>query len=137
MSFRRTHDAAIDHDLTRGELKAIGRGLRAKRSRSRRCANLLGQPMQRASEAIGKLAAALAKAQQLLENPEKGLSAVCADGVRPLRMEIDACRRAGVLSSAVDGSPVLASTSWILGRCRLCLAPAPAEPAQYSEARDE
>jgi hypothetical protein len=42
VSFRRTHDAAIEHDLTRGELKAIGRGLRAKRSRSRRCANLLG-----------------------------------------------------------------------------------------------
>jgi hypothetical protein len=62
--------------------------------------------MQRASEAIGKLAAALAKAQQRLENPEKALSAVCADSVRPLRMEIGACRRAGVLFSAAD---VLAS----------------------------
>jgi len=45
--------------------------------------------MQRTSEATGKLAA-LAKAQRRSENPESVLKAVCVDGIRLRRTEIDA-----------------------------------------------
>ena len=66
--------------------QAIGHGIRAKRSKSGAISfDLLkveGQAMQRSSESIGTLAAALAKAQAELTNPEKSLVATIRTEVR-------------------------------------------------------
>ncbi len=84
--FRNTRQAFLDHERSKAELKALmpedakeatGHGVRAKRSKSGAISfDLLevgGGVMQRNSETIGTIAAALAKAQAQLVNPEKSL----------------------------------------------------------------
>ena len=90
--FAETRSAHLDHERAKAELKglmpedakeAIGHGIRAKRSKSGAVSfDLLdgGKPimareaaMQRSSDSIAALAAALAKAQIELSNPEKSL----------------------------------------------------------------
>ena len=83
--FRSTRQAFLDHERSKTELKAlmpedakeaIGHGVRAKRSKSGAVSfDLLEVEavMQRSSETIGTIAAALAKAQAQLVNPEKSL----------------------------------------------------------------
>ena len=86
--FRSTRAAFLDHERAKSELKALmpedakeasGHGVRAKRSKSGAVSfDLLdegGRAMQRSSETIGAIAAALAKAQAELANPEKSLTA--------------------------------------------------------------
>ena len=87
--FARTRSAHLEHEQAKAELKslvpedakeAIGHGIRAKRSKSGAVSFdlLLHQQggegiMQRSSQSIAALAAALAKAQIELANPEKSL----------------------------------------------------------------
>ena len=89
--FARTRSAHLDHEQAKTELKglmpedakeAIGHGVRAKRSKSGAvsfdlltvAAGTAGRAvMQRSSGSIASLAAALAKAQIELANPEKSL----------------------------------------------------------------
>ena len=83
--FRNTRQAFLDHERSKAELKAlmpedakeaIGHGVRAKRSKSGAVSfDLLEveDAVQRSSETIGTIAAALAKAQAELVNPEKSL----------------------------------------------------------------
>ena len=88
--FRSTRDAFLEHEKAKTELKglmpedakeAIGHGVRAKRSKSGAVSfDLLNSgtmgrtaTMQRSSDSIAALAAALAKAQIELSNPEKSL----------------------------------------------------------------
>ncbi len=88
--FARTRSAHLDHEQAKTELKglmpedakeAIGHGIRAKRSKSGAVSfDLLSSTatarraaMQRSSVSIASLAAALAKAQIELANPEKSL----------------------------------------------------------------
>ena len=91
--FSRTRSAHLEHEQAKAELKslvpedaqqAIGHGVRAKRSKSGAISFdlLTGKTaMQRSSNSIGTLAAALAKAQGELVNPEKSLVAtIRADG---------------------------------------------------------
>ena len=86
--FRSTRSAFLEHERAKVELKglmpedakeAIGHGVRAKRSKSGAISfDLLeveGAAMQRSSESIGTIAAALAKAQAEITNPEKSLTA--------------------------------------------------------------
>ena len=85
--FRRTREAHLEHERAKTELKglmpedakeAVGHGIRAKRSKSGAISfDLLDveAAMQRCSETIGAIAAALAKAQAELTNPEKSLTA--------------------------------------------------------------
>ena len=85
--FLRTRSAHLEHEAAKAELKslvpadaqqAFGHGIKAKRSKSGAISSIssVRRPkMQRASESIGALAAALAKAQTLLTNPEKSLVA--------------------------------------------------------------
>ena len=85
--FGRTRAAYLEHEQAKTELKslmpedakeAIGHGVRAKRSKSGAVSFDLSArraAMQRSSESIGLLAAALAKAQAELTNPEKSLVA--------------------------------------------------------------
>ena len=93
--FRSTRQAFLDHERSKAELKALmpedakeatGHGMRAKRSKPARSAlNSLSwrTVVQRSSETIGTIAAALAKAQAELVNPEKSLVAtVRSDGRR-------------------------------------------------------
>ena len=109
--FRNTRDAFLDHERAKSELKAlmpedakeaIGHGVRAKRSKSgavsfeswrRR------RPMPRSSESVAALAAALAKAQAELVNPEKSLTATIRTG-RP--GEGERSFRYAPLSSGLD-----------------------------------
>ena len=84
--FLRTRSAHLEHEAAKAELKslvpadaqqAFGHGIKAKRSKSGAISSIssVRRPkMQRASESIGALAAALAKAQTLLTNPENGSS---------------------------------------------------------------
>jgi hypothetical protein len=80
----RTRSAHLEHEQAKAELRrlmpedaqAIGHGVRAKRSKSGAVSfDVLrgGALMQRSSSSIGGLAAALAKAQAELVNPEKSL----------------------------------------------------------------
>ena len=82
--FARTRDAHAEHEQAKAELKnlmpeeakiAIGHGVRAKRSKSGATSNFSRRRLavQRSSETIGTIAAALAKAQAQLVNPEKSL----------------------------------------------------------------
>ena len=85
--FQATRQAALDHERSKAELKALvpedakeasGHGVRAKRSKSGAISFdvLREEPaMQRSSNKIGTLAAALAKAQAEIANPEKSLTA--------------------------------------------------------------
>ena len=76
--------AFLEHEKAKGELKAlvpedakeaVGHGLRARRSKSGAVSfdvlEMGGGSMQRSSESIGTIAAALAKAQLEIANPEK------------------------------------------------------------------
>ncbi len=102
--FSRTRSAHLEHEQAKTELKslmpedakeAIGHGVRAKRSksgavsfdllRSRRTA------MQRSSESIASLAAALAKAQAELVNPEKSLTATVRSEGGQARTDLPLC----------------------------------------------
>ena len=91
--FRSTRAAFLEHERAKVELKglmpedakeAIGHGVRAKRSKSGAISFDLLEwraAMQRSSESIGAIAAALAKAQGELTNPEKSLTAtIRSDG---------------------------------------------------------
>ena len=91
--FRSTRAAFLEHERAKVELKglmpedakeAIGHGVRAKRSKSGAISFDLLEwraAMQRSSELIGAIAAALAKAQGELTNPEKSLTAtIRSDG---------------------------------------------------------
>ena len=83
----RTRAAYLQHEQAKAELKsimpedakeAIGHGIRAKRSKSGASVSTSSSKraaMQRSSESIACLAAALAKAQAELTNPEKSLVA--------------------------------------------------------------
>ena len=96
--FRDTRQAFLDHERAKGELKAlmpedakeaIGHGIRGRRSKSGAISFDVietgaapdGQPrrpeptMHRSSESIAAIAAALAKAQCALVNPEKTMTA--------------------------------------------------------------
>jgi hypothetical protein len=74
--FRTTRQAFLDHERAKDEFKAlvpedakeaIGHGVRARRSKSGAVSFDL---VERSSETIGTIAAALAKAQAQLVNPE-------------------------------------------------------------------
>jgi hypothetical protein len=83
--FTRTREAHLEHEQAKAELKslipedarqAIGHGIRAKRSKSGPSVltlSIRNRAMQRSSPSIAALAAALAKAQVELANPEKSL----------------------------------------------------------------
>ena len=84
----RPASAFLEHERAKVELKglmpedakeAIGHGVRAKRSKSGAISfdllDVEDTVMQRSSESIGAIAAALAKAQAELANPEKSLTA--------------------------------------------------------------
>ena len=86
--FQATRQAALDHERSKAELKALvpedareasGHGVRAKRSKSGAISFDIAErgacAMQRSSNKIGALAAALAKAQAEIANPEKSLTA--------------------------------------------------------------
>ena len=104
--------AFLDHERAKSELKALmpedareasGHGVRAKRSKSGAVSfDLLisGEgSMQRSSETIGAIAAALAKAQAELTNPEKVLIATIRAS-EPARL--DQTFRYAALSSGID-----------------------------------
>ena len=109
--FRRTREAYLEHENAKTELKglmpedakeAIGHGIRAKRSKSGAVSfDLLSwrPAMQRSSESIGAIAAALAKAQGELINPEKSLTATIRS---PFPRETDRTFRYASLSSGLD-----------------------------------
>jgi hypothetical protein len=82
--------------------EATGHGVRAKRSKSARSASIFSfgrTAMQRSSETIGAIAAALAKAQAELTNPEKSLIAtIRASNPR----DHDQTFRYAALSSGLD-----------------------------------
>jgi ERF superfamily len=78
--FCATRSAFLDHERAKSELKALmpedakeatGQGVRAKRSKS----GAISFDLLASSESIGSIAAALAKAQAELTNPEKSLIA--------------------------------------------------------------
>ena len=93
--FVRTREAHLEHERAKTELKglvpedaqqAIGHGIRAN-ARNRELSALIScasrsKAMQRSSENIGTIAAALAKAQAELTNPEKSLEATIRTDVR-------------------------------------------------------
>ena len=110
--YRLTRPAALDHDRAKAELKALvpedareaaGHGVRAKRSKSGAISFELlpngGSVMQRSSDRIGALAAALAKAQAEIANPEKSLTATI---VSPFPREGSRTFRYAPLSSGLD-----------------------------------
>ena len=110
--FRRTREASSSTKRPRRNSKAlmpedakeaIGHGVRAKRSKSGAVSfdllDVEAQAMQRSSETIGTIAAALAKAQVELTNPEKSLVAT----IRPGRPgEAERTFRYAPLSSGLD-----------------------------------
>ena len=111
--FCATRSAFLDHERAKSELKGLmpedakeasGHGVRAKRSKSGAVSfDLLDNegegPMQRSSETIGAIAAALAKAQAELTNPEKSLTAtIRASSPR----DHDQTFRYAALSSGLD-----------------------------------
>jgi hypothetical protein len=108
--YRLTRPAALDHDRAKTELKALvpedakeaaGHGVRAKRSKSGAVSfEVQDVPvMQRSSESVGALAAALAKAQAEIANPEKSLTATI---VSPFPREGSRTFRYAPLSSGLD-----------------------------------
>ena len=110
--FCATRSAFLDHERAKSELKTLmpedakeasGHGVRAKRSKSGAVSfDLLARgrrAMQRSSETIGAIAAALAKAQAELTNPEKSLVAtIRASSPR----DHDQTFRYAALSSGLD-----------------------------------
>ena len=109
--FRSTRQAFLEHERSKAELKAlmpedakqaIGHGVRAKRSKSGAVASISSRwrtIMQRCSETIGAIAAAPAKAQAQLVNPEKSLvGTIRSDG----RREAEQTFRYAPLSSGLD-----------------------------------
>ena len=110
--FRRTREAHLEHENAKAELKglmpedakeAIGHGIRAKRSKSGAVSfdllSMEGSPMHRSSDTIATIAAALAKAQVELTNPEKSLVATIRS---PFPREADRTFRYAPLSSGLD-----------------------------------
>ena len=103
--FARTRAAHLEHEQAKAELKslmpedakeAIGHGVRAKRSKSGAVSfDLLqrgGEPCTGPVNRIASLAAALAKAQAELVNPEKSLVAtIRSDGARGGRTPVPLC----------------------------------------------
>jgi hypothetical protein len=129
--FSATRSAFLDHERAKAELKALipedakeaaGHGVRAKRSKSGAVSFDLRRgrrAMQRSSETIGAIAAALAKAQAELTNPEKSLTATIrasnprendqtyryaalASGLDIVRKTLGAHEIAAVQSTAID-----------------------------------
>ena len=111
--FRHTREAFLEHEQAKAELKslmpedakeAIGHGIRAKRSRSGAVSfDLLdggGGPCTRSSETIGAIAAALAKAQAELTNPEKSLTATIRRRFRGRPTGRSAMRRSRAASTS-------------------------------------
>ena len=112
-SFARTHPAFLEHERAKAELKslvpedaqqAIGHGVRAKRSKSgpsRLSSSRTRIAMQQSSGSIGSLAAALARAQVELINPEKSMVAsIRPDDGAPSRSSVMRRCRAAWTSSA-------------------------------------
>jgi ERF superfamily len=109
--FRRTREACLEHENAKTELKnlmsedakeAIGHGLRAKRSRSGAVSLMCSAwklIVHSSSESIGTIAAALAKAQAELINPEKSLTATIRSS---FPREGDRTFRYAPLSSGLD-----------------------------------
>src|SRR5580692_8550975 len=107
--FSRTRSAHLEHEQAKSELKglmpedakeAIGHGIRAKRSKSGAVSfDLLAAVVHRSSPSIASLAAALAKAQAELVNPEKSLTATIRSDERG-RTEQTFCYAS--LSSGLD-----------------------------------
>ena len=111
-SFRRTRGAFLEHEKAKGELKVSGARGRQRGSRATACApgarNLAqsvsiswkwGRAMQRSSESIGTIAAALAKAQLEIANPEKSLTATIRS---PFPREGDRSFRYASLANGLD-----------------------------------
>jgi hypothetical protein len=98
-----TRSVFLDHEHAKSELKAwvpedakeaSGHCIRAKRSRSGAVSfDILasGEWSHVAGETIGALAAALAKAQAELTNPEKALIAIRASNPRDQRSDLSLC----------------------------------------------
>ena len=110
--FRRTREAYLEHENAKAELKtlmpedakeAVGHGIRAKRSKSGAVSfdvlSVEGSAMHRSSDTIATIAAALAKAQMELTNPEKSLVATIRS---PFPREADRTFRYAPLSSGLD-----------------------------------
>ena len=110
--FRRTRPAFVEHEGAKADLKklvpedakeAIGHGLKAKRSKSGAISfDLLGRGGRRCTapvRSIGAIAAALAKAQGELTNPEKSLIATIRS---PFPREPDQTFRYASLASGLD-----------------------------------
>ena len=110
--FCATRSAFVDHERAKAELKALipedakeasGHGVRGKRSKSGAVSFDFSpqwrRAMQRSSESIGAIAAALAKAQAELTNPEKALIATIR-AANP--REQDQTFRYAALSSGLD-----------------------------------
>ncbi len=104
--FSRTRSAHLEHEQAKSELKglmpedakeAIGHGIRAKRSKSG--AVSFDGALHRSSPSIASLAAALAKAQAELVNPEKSLTATIRSDERG---KADQTFRYASLSSGLD-----------------------------------
>ena len=100
--YRQTRSAALDHDRAKAELKTLvpeareasGHGTRAKRSKSGAISFEvldMESPMQRSSEGVGALAAALAKAQAEIANPEKSLTATIVSPFPRKEPDISLC----------------------------------------------
>ena len=117
--FARTRSAHLEHEQAKSELKglmpedakeALGHGIRAKRSKSGAVSLRSpqgssgnggeGPVMQRSSQSIASLAAALAKAQIELANPEKSLLGTIKPG--PGRDDPERVFRYAPLSSGLE-----------------------------------
>ena len=112
--FRRTRSAFQEHEGAKAELKklvpedakeAAGHGIRAKRSKTGAISFELmdrRRPMHRSSDTIGAIAAALAKAQGELTNPEKSLMATIRSPFprEPIGPSATPRSPAGLISSA-------------------------------------
>ena len=142
--FARTRPAYLEHEKAKAELKslvpedaqqAVGHGVRARRSKSGAITFellKLRTAMQQSSSSIGSLAAALAKAQIELVNPEKSMVAtIRTDGTgrgeqifryAPLSSGLDIVRKtlgkheiAAVQATAIDHATGIVSVT-----TRLC-----------------
>jgi hypothetical protein len=112
-TYRRTRQAYLEHEGAKAELKlvpedakeAFGHGVRAKRSSAPSLGqsvlnSLLRRPVMRSSsDRVGALAAALAKAQSEIANPEKSLTATI---VSPFPREGSRTFRYAPLSTGLD-----------------------------------
>jgi hypothetical protein len=107
--YRLTRSVALDHDRAKSELKALvpedakeasEYGVRAKRSKSGAISFEIVDPgAQRSSESVGALAAALAKPQAEIANPEKSMTATI---LSPFPREGRRTFRYAPLSSGLD-----------------------------------